>query len=237
MNLGNIINQTIGIPTIVNEESKFVVVTYWWGRDNDNSNIARPCISFFQELVNETIKYINNYLLTLEHYRIKTTIYQFDSSTIIKDFSIFKKNILTTTGFKTIISKYAKKYKGSIQDDVKHNSSKVNMENIKLLSDVENIEMKMTEIMLKMIEINKDNLYDLFLLNLENNNLRLEYTKKSKTTKVLLDSVKKMNKDKKKIDDNISTKNKQKTTHQLFGKLFDNHNILNKRKNNHIILS
>ena len=29
-------------PTIVNPDSKFVVVTYWWGRGNDNQNIARP---------------------------------------------------------------------------------------------------------------------------------------------------------------------------------------------------
>lgn len=30
-------------PTIVNPESKFVVVTYWWGRGNKNMNTARPC--------------------------------------------------------------------------------------------------------------------------------------------------------------------------------------------------
>lgn len=30
-------------PTIVNEESKFVVVTYWWGRGNLNKNTQRPC--------------------------------------------------------------------------------------------------------------------------------------------------------------------------------------------------
>lgn len=30
-------------PTIVNPESKFVVVTYWWGRGNANRNLQRPC--------------------------------------------------------------------------------------------------------------------------------------------------------------------------------------------------
>ena len=35
-------------PTIVNHDSNFVVVTYWWGRGNDNSNIARPCLSFYE---------------------------------------------------------------------------------------------------------------------------------------------------------------------------------------------
>ena len=30
-------------PTIVKEKSKFVVVTYWWGRGNLNKNTQRPC--------------------------------------------------------------------------------------------------------------------------------------------------------------------------------------------------
>lgn len=30
-------------PTIVNESSNFVVITYWWGRGNLNKNTQRPC--------------------------------------------------------------------------------------------------------------------------------------------------------------------------------------------------
>ena len=30
-------------PNIINESSKFVVVTYWWGRGNLNKNMQRPC--------------------------------------------------------------------------------------------------------------------------------------------------------------------------------------------------
>jgi len=30
-------------PTIVNEQSNFVVITYWWGRGNLNKNTQRPC--------------------------------------------------------------------------------------------------------------------------------------------------------------------------------------------------
>ena len=44
--LSEIINKTIGMPTIVNESSKFVVVTYWWGRGNFNSNTSRPCPAY-----------------------------------------------------------------------------------------------------------------------------------------------------------------------------------------------
>lgn len=38
-------------PTIVNERSKFVVVTYWWGRGNLNKNTSRPCQEFYERLL------------------------------------------------------------------------------------------------------------------------------------------------------------------------------------------
>ena len=34
---------TMPKPTIVNEASLFVVVTYWWGRGVTNKNTMRPC--------------------------------------------------------------------------------------------------------------------------------------------------------------------------------------------------
>ena len=40
-----IINSRILEPTIVNPDSNFVVVTYWWGRGNINRNYSRPCES------------------------------------------------------------------------------------------------------------------------------------------------------------------------------------------------
>lgn len=30
-------------PNIINKDSNFVVVTYWWGRGNLNKNTQRPC--------------------------------------------------------------------------------------------------------------------------------------------------------------------------------------------------
>jgi hypothetical protein len=44
--LKGIIAATKAEPKIVNDASKFVVVTYWWGSGNLNNNTARPCISF-----------------------------------------------------------------------------------------------------------------------------------------------------------------------------------------------
>jgi hypothetical protein len=44
-NLKTIISNTNNSPTITNNDSNFVVITYWWGRGNLNNNTARPCIS------------------------------------------------------------------------------------------------------------------------------------------------------------------------------------------------
>jgi hypothetical protein len=47
-------------PTIVNSDSNFVVVTYWWGRGNLNKNTQRPCpedIKEGQALTTPPIKY------------------------------------------------------------------------------------------------------------------------------------------------------------------------------------
>lgn len=41
--LESIIASVPMVPTIVNPNSKFVVVTYWWGRGNLNRNTQRPC--------------------------------------------------------------------------------------------------------------------------------------------------------------------------------------------------
>jgi hypothetical protein len=49
--VSSIIGKSTNKPTIVNNDSKFVVVTYWWGRGNLNANIARPCISYYEEMI------------------------------------------------------------------------------------------------------------------------------------------------------------------------------------------
>ena len=38
-------------PTIINPESKFVVVLYWWGRNKLNYNTMRPCTAFYELFV------------------------------------------------------------------------------------------------------------------------------------------------------------------------------------------
>lgn len=40
-------------PTIINESSNFVVITYWWGRGNLNKNTQRPCPEDRQDILED----------------------------------------------------------------------------------------------------------------------------------------------------------------------------------------
>ena len=51
----NIINSTPIEPEIINPDSKFVVVTYWWGRPNINANLQRPCPEDVMDLIRKRI--------------------------------------------------------------------------------------------------------------------------------------------------------------------------------------
>ena len=43
MDLTQIIESTNLTPVIINEKSNFVIITYWWGRNNLNVNTQKPC--------------------------------------------------------------------------------------------------------------------------------------------------------------------------------------------------
>jgi hypothetical protein len=54
----DIVNSTkLPDPTIVNPESKFVIVTYWWGRGNINRNVEHPCAAYEKEEKTEIENY------------------------------------------------------------------------------------------------------------------------------------------------------------------------------------
>lgn len=59
--LEQIIEKKEIVPKIVNESSKFVVVTYWWGNKNINRNLARPCLSFYEDLLLKPFTLLQNY--------------------------------------------------------------------------------------------------------------------------------------------------------------------------------
>lgn len=70
MQLERIINETPLKPVIINKDSKFVIVTYWWGRGNFNKNTQKPCpdeVIPGKNLDKEPIKYndmIDNWIKT-----------------------------------------------------------------------------------------------------------------------------------------------------------------------------
>ena len=51
-------------PTIVNDASKFVVVTYWWGRNKLNLNTMRPCTAFYEIFVLQLENFLQKMLKT-----------------------------------------------------------------------------------------------------------------------------------------------------------------------------
>ena len=52
-------------PTILNTSSNFVIVTYWWGRNNYNSNTARPCLSFYEQFIKKARNIVVSLVKTL----------------------------------------------------------------------------------------------------------------------------------------------------------------------------
>ena len=91
-NLKNIVESVDKKPTIVNPDSKFVVVTYWWGHGNVNNNIARPCIIFYEDFIDRLINSIIKVFKLLHKNRKFLTIFIiFENSTKINQLNKFPK--------------------------------------------------------------------------------------------------------------------------------------------------
>lgn len=120
-NLATIIENTRGAPTIVNENSNFVVVTYWWGRGVLNKNTARPCASYYE---NFTKKIINKYITALKQFQNK---FDFNSETsIMKVIDQIKINTL----LKDVIQKQIKEYMYNMNTYVDVYSNTINVDKI-----------------------------------------------------------------------------------------------------------
>ena len=112
-----IINKSTERPTIVNEESNFVVITYWWGREKDNRNTARPCTSFYEDY----LKNCNKYMLKLLHTTVTKDKSEkgkdSDSEKIIETvFTNLDKTPFLFTSLLEIIKKMIKHYINDICD-------------------------------------------------------------------------------------------------------------------------
>jgi hypothetical protein len=108
---GQLINK-VDVNLNVNSNSKFVVVTYWWGRSNDNNNTARPCISFFEEVTGAVVKFAVNYVITL---------YKNKKFTNVSDVPVLDNmvdNISRLAAFNKIVKKYAKVYMNMVYSNL-----------------------------------------------------------------------------------------------------------------------
>ena len=131
-----IISRTENSPTIINPESKFVVVTYWWGRGNYNGNTARPCMAFYEEFIQNIIKIAVN---------TGNTLYSQKNESILKDNFIetLLSVVLKIKPFENIIDKTALNYlymiyefcgiKINLSKDTNQEIRKANIETVKCL--------------------------------------------------------------------------------------------------------
>ena len=78
-------------PHIINEDSHFIVTTYWWGKGKYNLNTARPCNNFYEYLLKITTKACLNTLNSVSG-NYKTKVYN-KLETIVTDLDEFKKFI------------------------------------------------------------------------------------------------------------------------------------------------
>ena len=174
MNIGNlsdIINTKEIQPVIVNDNSNFVVVTYWWGRDRQNQNTARPCISFFEGIINQ-----------VQNLCLKTLGTASDDISIQQIFKNLEKIVSGLSSFKKIIDGNSNSYNQMIFDDLElqnnqpdsHNNALIKLEKMKTMNKTpKHFEYKNTEytvrlftmIMIEMITLSKKNYVLLFDTN------------------------------------------------------------------------
>ena len=174
MNIGNlsdIINTKEIQPVIVNDNSNFVVVTYWWGRDRQNQNTARPCISFFEGIINQ-----------VQNLCLKTLGTASNDISIQQIFKNLEKIVSSLSSFKKIIDGNSNSYNQMIFDDLElqnnqpdsHNNALIKLEKMKTMDKTpEDFEYKnkeytvrlFTMIMIEMITLSKKNYVLLFDTN------------------------------------------------------------------------
>jgi hypothetical protein len=112
--LKEIIDRTEARPTIVNPESNFVVVTYWWGRGNKNNNTSRPCTSYYEGLLTQTINVILQIMNTVELEASRRG--ETDQSEINEKIKVSVLGFLNVTKFKNVINSNANTYRNMLSE-------------------------------------------------------------------------------------------------------------------------
>jgi hypothetical protein len=171
--LFNIIEKTTKQPTIINDKSNFVVVTYWWGRGNDNNNTARPCISFYETFIQRVIKLSVNTIKSIKKEKDIPNVVERLPNIVIK----FEE-------FDNIMNRNIKEYQNEIYDScgIAKNERNKDEKAIRILENLKtkgktppNFEYKdssilkllLTNICFLFINENKKNIFQLYYTNEE----------------------------------------------------------------------
>jgi len=176
LQLKTIINSSNKAPTIVNSNSKFVVVTYWWGRGNLNNNTARPCIYFYERFADRIIKYVIKFFIALFTQQKQITIQS--SEQVLANFINHIKKINT---FNNLIKNITREYYNALYNDIELFDNKDPEDRFNKAFDIieslketgqapqefnflspKLMESFFKEISIKIVEMNKSNIFDIF---------------------------------------------------------------------------
>ena len=102
-------------PIIVNEQSKFVVVTYWWGRGNFNANVARPCMAYYEEFTTELIALAKDYFTDVYSKEFRKKV---DMSDIDKVLEFYASHLKTLPPFERFLKRISNQYLRELYIDV-----------------------------------------------------------------------------------------------------------------------
>ena len=109
-----IISEKSIAPTIVNDASKFVVVTYWWGRNKFNNNTMRPCTAFYEIFVLQ----LENFLLKMLKTSMPYIKSQGDPKKMMEAASRLDEMAAADPQFKKAVKHKAKSYQDMMFDDL-----------------------------------------------------------------------------------------------------------------------
>jgi hypothetical protein len=185
-NLNSIINNKEIHPTIINESSRFVVATYWWGSGRMNQNTSRPCISFFEKIVTQVQKLC-----------IKTLGSSPNINNVPKIYNILERVVMGLDEFKRIINNTTDAYNNMIFEHLgilpneanKDRNAAMQLEKLKQRNKVpadfeyknkEYTERMFTIIMIEVISIIKQNCVSIFDTNNRVTALKTSFRSKSK---------------------------------------------------------
>lgn len=188
-NLNNIINTKDIQATIINDSSRFVIVTYWWGSGRMNQNTSRPCISFFEKIITQVQKLC-----------IKTLGSSSNINNVPKIYNNLEKAVTGLNEFKRIINNTAKSYSNMIYEHLgilpraakKDETAAMQLEKLKQRNKVptdfeyknqEYAERMFAIIMIEVISIIKQNCASIFDANRKVVALKADVVSKSKQSK------------------------------------------------------